>query len=132
MIGYLPQQRNVSMHQSLFSKDRFLYQNAIVDWLIINISPIDSYELKYNTTPSCSNIHFVVDPFDHAIHTDNFYNDTDQLGCDSTTKINIILPFLPLNILNIFDSVFSMVLRSYRFFNTESYHQYGLMLKINT
>ena len=117
------------MHQSLFSKDRFLYQNTIVDWLIVNISPIDSYELKYNTTPSCSNIHFVVDPFDHAIHTDNFYNDTDQLGCDSTTKINIILPFLPLNI---FYSVFSMVLRSYRFLNTESYHQYGLMLKSNT
>ena len=112
------------MHPSLFSKDRFLYQNAIVDWLIINISVIDScsYEPKYNTTPSCNNTHFVVGSVNHAIHNDSFYNDTDQLGCDSTTKINIISSFLPLNILNVLDSVLSMVLRSYRFFNTESSH----------
>ena len=124
MIGWLSQQRNVSMHPSLFSKDRFLYQNAIVDWLIIKISVIDSYsyEPKYNTTPSCSNTHFIVGSVNHAIHNDSFYNDIDQLGCDSTTKINIISSFLPLNILNVLDSVLSMVLRSYRFFNTESSH----------
>ena len=116
------------MHPSLFSKDRFLYQNAIVDWLIIKISVIDSYsysysyEPKYNTTPSCSNTHFIVGSVNHAIHNDSFYNDIDQLGCDSTTKINIILSFLPLNILNVLDSVLSMVLRSYRFFNIESSH----------
>ena len=104
------------MYQSIFLKARLFYQNTIVDWLIINISVIGSYEPKYNSTPSYNSIHFVVGPVNHAIHTSSFYNATDQVGCNSTAKPNIIFPFLPLSILNRFDSVFSMVIKSCRYF----------------